>query len=121
MNSLPPSPQNLSQEETSHKHPNSEVGNVSLLDHHIEGEVETLEEGCLSLSNLHLTNPIGPPIVELPSARSFNPFTRYKLPPCLLPWHMDPISTSPMITVILDFQYYVSFPNISLVRGTSLS
>ena len=43
LNSLPPSPHNLSQEGTLHEHPDLKVGSVTLLDHRVEGEVETLK------------------------------------------------------------------------------
>ena len=75
LNPLPPSPHNLSKEGIFHDHPYSKVGSVALLDHHVEGEVETLDEGFLSLSNPPLTTPIGPPIVDLPSTRYVDHFS----------------------------------------------
>ena len=74
LNSFPPYPLNPSQESNLHEHLDLEVGSVPLLDHHIEGEVQTLEEGSLSPYNPLLTEFISPPIVELPSTRYVDHF-----------------------------------------------
>lgn len=42
LTSLPPSPHYRSQDDRLHEHPDLEVGSVTLSDHRIEGEVETL-------------------------------------------------------------------------------
>ena len=63
----------LSHEGTIHAHPESEIMSAHL-DHQIEGKVEVIEEGFLSLRNPPLTKPISPPIVEIPSTRCVDHF-----------------------------------------------
>lgn len=121
LNYFPPSPHNTSQEGTLHGHLDSEVGSISLSNHHIEGEVETLVEDFLSLSNPPLTYTIGPPIVDLPSTRYVDHFTRYMLPSCPLYWSKEPVSFDPMDTIMPDFHSQVFFPNLSPVRGTYMA
>ena len=63
-NSLPTSPRDPSHEVTTQPQIELETRSVDHSEHNVEGEIEVIEEGFLSLNDPPLTNPLGPPLLE---------------------------------------------------------